>query len=369
MSLAFVPAAFGAALVITRKDRRSLVRLSQAVGIAIAIAGPWWIVERSAIFGYLTAYGYGEPATQYGSGGPIERLWFRVARLAEAIGTNVVLTVIVVSTVAAFLAARRSGRRPAMTENWRSGLALGLAALLGVVALASTTNNGVWFELPLVMVVIPLGALVLSRAPGPLRWIGVAPVIGMAAVQLPVTWWLLSPKTEGVTWLAENHLHSSQQEPGFAEYDPRFSTPNRGQENTAIEEWSRLHEHVSRIVEEIEESATPMSFTLSGNMELFNSNSMYLYAELNGRDTEFRIPDTTRSPSELRRELAPIDPDVDGEPAERVLIVALHDFILFPPDRRVAEFARQARSAGWIVTESVPMPIGGEVQILRHESR
>lgn len=368
MALGFVPAAAAAALVITRWDRRSLTRLAQAAAIAVVIAGPWWYVEWSTIFGYLSDYGYGDRAGLYGSGGTAERLRFRLDRLSEAFGPNIVVTAAAVALVAAVWAVARRRGRPVMTESLRAGLALAAAALAGLAALVSTSNSGVWFELPLVMTLIPLAALVASAAPWRLGTVLAVPVVGMLCFQTAVSWWWISPLEGGVPWLAENHLDSSQQEDGFAEYDLRFAQSNRGQERVAAEEWRSLTEQVSRIATDIETSDGPVSFWLSGNMQLFNTNTMYLRAEMTGRDTLYRIPDTTQP---ARRRAADLTPTVEGRDddfVERVLIVALHDRILFPPDFGVADFATQATEMGWRVTDRVPMPGGGVVQVMRHRS-
>ena len=47
-------------------------------------------------------------------------------------------------------------------------------------------------------------------------------------------------------------------------------------------------------------------------------------------------------------------------------MLELHDKILFTPDEKVRDFARQARAAGWKVVGTVPLPTGGVVEILRH---
>jgi hypothetical protein len=41
---------------------------------------------------------------------------------------------------------------------------------------------------------------------------------------------------------------------------------------------------------------------------------------------------------------------------------------LFTPDAQVRSFARLARRLGWRTVESVELPGGGKVEILRHKS-
>ena len=365
MSLGFLPGALLAAVIVMRKERLAVVRLAQSLVVLVLIAGPWWFVERSTIFGYLTDYGYGHRASLFGEGGPLTRFWFRVGRVGDAVGLNVALTAVVVIAITAALAAVANPRRPELTDRWRSGLALALAAGLGLVALVSTSNSGVWFELPIVILVIPLAAMVISQAPPVLRFAAMVPIIGMAVVQSLAAWWVLPPETAGLVWIAQNHIHSTQQEPGFAEYDLRLSTAQRPEARRAAADWWALTSEVSTLVHRIERSAGPTSLWLSGNMEMFNTNTMNLFAELHGRGTAFHIPDTTLPSAARRADLTPTVLEKDGTRSERILVVALHDHILFTPDHDVASFTRQARALGWRTVRRVPMPGGGTVEILR----
>jgi hypothetical protein len=255
-----------------------------------------------------------------------------------------------------------------MTERWRVGLALGAAVVCGLAALVSTSNNGVWFELPLVAALIPLTALVLRTAPRTAIALVLVPLVGSAVLQTGVGWWVVAPTTDGVPWLARNYLHATQFEPAFSLYDPRFATDRRDEQSTAARDWWRLSQAVEQRTSSLRRDGR-VAFWLSGNTELFNTNTLYLAAQLHRRATAFNIPDTTLSAAERRADLTPTYVDSHGERTRRVLVIARHDHVVFTPDRDVDEFAAQAEAAGWRVTDEYPMPGGGVVQILQHEAR
>lgn len=374
MTLGYVPALYGLATVVAGRDRLAWRRLGEATLVALVVAGPWYVVEWPTIWGYLSSYGYGSTAAVYGSGGPLERLAFRIDRIVDAVGPSVAVTALVVGVVglASWWRRRTTGDAPDLPDapdapdiQWRVVVGLSVASALGVAALVSTTNNGVWFELPLVAVVLPLGAVLVSLAPRPLRWVVVVPIVGMAVVQSAVVWWLVEPTTSGVPWLAKSYITSSQQEPGFAEYDRRFATERRGEEVVAAAEWWAVTADVASIVDRIDAEDGEVEFWLSGSFMMFNTNTVTLHEELRDREFAFHIPETRRSPSRRRADLTPTISDDDGE-RERVLIVAVHDHILFPSDMEVHSFARQAERAGWRVVDRVDMPTGGEVRVYRH---
>lgn len=370
MSLGYVPALAGAAMVLAGRDRRAWRRLAEAAGVVALVAGPWWFVERETIFGYLTSYGYGETAAVYGGGPVLERVWYRIDRVADAVGVEVAISVAAVAIAAVLGRAAQRWVGVGTTDvdsQGREAVALGVAAVGGLAALVSTSNSGVWFELPLVIALFPLAAMAIVHAPAPWRALAVAPVVGMAVVQTAVAWWLLPPTTSGVTWLARNHVTATQQEPAFVEYDLRFAADRRGEHADAAEEWWSLTTAVVERAREIERDADgPVAFWLSGSMELFNANTAALAEELDGRTTPFYVPETRRSARERSADLTPmVDAGRRGR-AERVLVIAVHSYISFPPDHDARGFAAQARRSGWTVSDRFAMPGHGVVLFLRH---
>jgi len=105
--------------------------------------------------------------------------------------------------------------------------------------------------------------------------------------------------------------------------------------------------------------------TVSGNFQMFNTNTLQLASELEGRTLRVQVPDTVTTP---KRRAADLEPrvDDDGQALERILVVALHDEILFTPDARVRSLYREAKAAGWREVHRAAIPVGGTVVVLRH---
>ncbi len=385
MALGFAPGLVLGAALLVEPTRRGFLRLGGAIAIAAAIAGPWWIVGWDAIFGYLVSYGYGPRAGLFGSGGPLDRLAFRFDRIISSIGIDLYAWAAVAATIGVSLAivrrvrrVRRAGGGGRLRSWWgsdafREATVIVVIASGGLAALVSTSNNGVWFELPIVALVVVLGAIGVSHAPRPVRWALVVPVVGTAAVHLAVAWWLVGPDTKGVDVVASNTLTGTHYEAGFAQYDERFATARRPAGTRAAAQWRRANSAIERELRAIyDDRDGAVEFTMSGNMQLMNSNSVTLAAELRGWSPPIFIPDTALGRAERARSLSRWATDAagnrktvgDGRPVERVLLVGLHDHILFTPDAAVAEFAQEARRSGWRPVARIALPGGGAVEVL-----
>jgi len=367
MAVAFAPALGLAGAVVAGRDRKSWWGLVKAGLVAVAMAGPWWLVNWDSLSEYLFSYGFGKRAALFGQGTVLERVWFRLTRIGEATNLSTasdwsnpmqaVLTFTVASS--AWVALKDYRRNRTLPAGLRGGLAVGLAVVVGIAALASTTNNGVWFELPVVVLLVPLTLAAASRG-----WWGLRAVLGAALVAFAI--WTMGRSL----WLIEpgpvQPPRSAHYEDGFAQYDVRFASDRRDQLAAATADWRATNRRVFRSLAELVPTGDPVPATVSGNMVLLNANSLALQAELDVVDFRPEIPDTVRSRKERAKFLTPTTSDVGGTKVERLLVLELHDKILFTPDEKVRDFARQAKAAGWQVVDSVPLPTGGVVEILRH---
>ena len=373
MAAGFLPALVVAALVAVGWNRRGLLRLGGSLLLAALIAGPWWIVEWSTVTGYLVKYGYGKRATLFGTGDVFDRTEFRLQRIFDGIGGSVAWAVGAAAVVGVLLAAWR-WRRGDRPEHLRTMAVLAVVFVIGNASLVSTSNNGVWFELPLVVALVPLGAALVALAPPMVRALPAVAVVGMAIVQLASAWWIVDPSIRGIPLLATNYIDGTHYEDGFAQYDARFATARRSEQRAAADDWWKVNRDVERSMRRIDDAEGGVIFSMSGNMQMLNSNSLTLVAELDNWGVRIWIPDTTAPASRRRLDLDRWARDDDGRivrrddgrPFERVLVVSLHDRILFTPDRDVASFAAQARRSGWHLTERFDLPGTGEVQILRY---
>ena len=360
MMLGFLPAFGLAALVCAGWNRRAITRATAAMCLAIAFAAPIYLVNRDAIFDYLFSYGYGERAGLFGSGGPWERFTFRLGRVADGMGIEPVQTACALVVLGGVIALVRNRHR---AFNGRRDLAA--IATFGAVALAalvSTTNNGVWFELPVIVAATAVIAVGIDRLHWSARTAAAATFAGMAVMQLPVSWWWLPTTTKGVAPIAVNYLKATHYEGGFVQYDPRFATTSRNLHPVAAKDWARASDDVRALLTRLRDpDDPPLSLWLSGNFQLFNTNTLALSGEIAGEPTSLFVPDTVVSEKDRERLLTPT-----FGVRERVLVFALHNQHLFTPDAEVKSFYRQARAAGWKPIDTVLLPLHGRVEILVH---
>ncbi len=367
MAVAFAPALGLAGVVVAGRDKKAWWGLVKAGLVAVAMAGPWWLVNWDSLTEYLFSYGYGKRAALFGQGTVVDRIWFRLTRIGESTNlstasdwSNPVQAVVAVTVASSAWSVGRDYRKDrTLPAGLRGGLAVGAAVVAGIAALASTTNNGVWFELPVVVLLVPLTLAAASRG-----WWGLRVVLGAAFLAFGVwtlgrSLWLIGPGTS-------QPPRSAHYEDGFAQYDTRFSSDRRDQLAAATADWRATNRRVFRTLAELVPTGDPVPATVSGNMVLLNANSLALQAELDVVDFRPEIPDTVKPRRERAKFLTPTTTDVGGTEVERLLVLELHDKILFTPDEKVRDFARQARAAGWKVVGTVPLPTGGVVEILRH---
>jgi 4-amino-4-deoxy-L-arabinose transferase-like glycosyltransferase len=151
-------------------NRRTATNLIIGVTICLAISLSWYINTWHVVYHYLTQYGYGSQASQYTGGGatPLARRW--LVRLRNLIDQDFYLpmglAVLIMAlgdgarTLSNRMIDRRQARSPSPT-NWQIWV-LGFAIIGMFVVLATSSNSGSYFELPLVAPVI-VGAFSLLQ--------------------------------------------------------------------------------------------------------------------------------------------------------------------------------------------------------------
>lgn len=367
MTLGYAPAVAVAGLVVTGWDPRRLLRLAGAGALSILVAGPWYFHNRQSIFEYLFSYGYGERAGRFGQGDVFERAGMRVDRIEQAFGVSKSLLGVTVTQVlcaAALISVlsiawrrwRTRGVGPSrQPDALRAATAVAAAFVVGMAALVSTSNNGVWFEYPLVVLAVPLVVALIALGP---RWVRVLTTVVVTALSVQLLaqlWWIVPFEAPAPT---------SHYEYGFAEYDERFAPDRRDEHAEAAGDWWDATTSVLESMREQAPGRGAAAFTVSGNMQMFNANTLALAGELETWPPYMTIPDTAAGEDERAAALTPTD-FFEGEYVERILVIALHDQTLFTPDTEVEAFAEEAQDAGWEVVDQVDLPDGGMVQILR----
>lgn len=376
MAASFLPAIGVAALVIVRRDRRALGNLGLAVLTALAVAGPWWAVQWNAILDYLIDNAYGPRAHYWGSVGLGQRLvdhygytmndlrWFApvlIVTLAVVVGGAVVV----------------ARRQPTATGwiRWRRGTAaLWSVEALGTVALLSTANRGYWFAYPLTVLLVA-GVVALAanlfdhwgpRATTPrgalLAAAGVASVVVVvAAVQRTSNG---GPYPNGNSDFIESALGSFDRlHSGNLDADRRLAAADPDIRRTAAAEWWRAGLELTDEIAAIEAEVGPVQESLTGEIHLFNANTIALAQLIPNRGVVSMEVVNTLEPSddELRRKL---EPRVDG--LARVLVIVEGRSLAFPDGRGRRRFLRMARQEGWEVRRTIPLPDDGDVLVLTH---
>lgn len=370
MALGFVPGLAIAALVIIRKDRRAYTNLGVSVVSTLVVAGPWWWASREPLFEYLFRFGYGDQAGEYGSGGLLRRAGDRWMEIGTDVRLPfVLLTLVSVVAIGVTLIRRLRTREP--SARWsppRELLALAVVVLFGVLALMSTANIGVWFELPLELIAVPLivsaGALAGTKV---LRTIGaLSAIVAVTTLAIAATDPGGQDHLDGVRGDVQavlyGNVHDFFWDIGGAHAPLSSNDPDvRG---PAADAWWAATTAVTGQLEQMRVHDESLLITLSGSSQLMNGQSLRLGRELElYPEVETEEVDTTAPVDDIQPYLEPTRGD-----RQRVLVLMHPRSELFPRDRQVARLARMARDGGWRPVEVVGLPDGGYVEILDHGS-
>jgi 4-amino-4-deoxy-L-arabinose transferase-like glycosyltransferase len=175
------PLVLGAVLrvAVSRPRPRQVLNLGAGLAVGLLIGASWYSVTWRQVFDYLNSYGYGAPASHYGTGHSVLSLGWWTFRLHNVVDT-VVLVPLALVLAGCFVASAiglmqqlRAG--PAAGPRRRLHLSLAdatgrflagphavlwFAVIGGYLVLSSTRDVGSWFELP------PLPAAVMLAISG-----------------------------------------------------------------------------------------------------------------------------------------------------------------------------------------------------------
>ena len=182
--LALVPALIAPALVVlvlSRSRGRQLTNVGLGLAVALVVAGSWYSATWHEVLHYLTGFGYGTEAGQYGAGRSIVSFAWWSNRLDLALNAEVFapMALALALCFVAGLLGRRRHRRPGRIDDGPSVVAEGpvrralqrrdaplwLFVGLGYFALSTSQNSGSMFELPLLPATCILASSVASKAP------------------------------------------------------------------------------------------------------------------------------------------------------------------------------------------------------------
>jgi hypothetical protein len=140
---------------MVRRRRLPSRRAVPAVLVALAVAGPWWLVSGGTALDYLTAAGYKASSGFARSGVQLtpSAILERVRWTLSDLGT--VQSMILIAALVVAVAGRRRAPGAMLVVGW---------LLLTLFGLATSTNRGTGFALPVVAVTVTLaGALIMAR--------------------------------------------------------------------------------------------------------------------------------------------------------------------------------------------------------------
>jgi hypothetical protein len=172
---------------LVRAGRKNKVHLGRpavvALGIVLVVAGPWWLVSGPAVAHYLINSGY-QPSSGQASHGLeltpesiIQRAKWELSYLGWA--QSLLLGAAAVAATAALLLRRWS-------MNLERAWILGVWAALTFLILATSSNSGTAFGLPVLVTIVILCAVILGQLPTRLispfvAVVGVCLIIGVVA--------------------------------------------------------------------------------------------------------------------------------------------------------------------------------------------
>ncbi len=289
MTVAFVPGvllAAGLAIAVRDGPRgRALINLGLAILTAAAVAATWYWRNLQPVYDYLTGFGYGDQADQYG---PAHELlsWGRFSGVGERIAADLLLPLSLIVLAGLLLAAveavrriRGSSERGGALRELAGSEAFCVAVVfaVGYLALISSRNVGNGFTFPLAVLLPPLAVVALRRRPRAL--VPVAALIGLlatlnvaASTDLSAT---LSrsravsvPSLGSVPWLrgVPNAVAAIRaQAPGP---ETRFDPAERG--------WPRADEALAGYLVELQGSAPPPIVAFGARNRIVNTNTVGL---------------------------------------------------------------------------------------------
>ncbi len=383
MSIAFVPGLLLAGvvpLVLRARDDLlpRLLNLGLLVLTAVAVAATWYVEAFPLVKEYLTDYGYGSGASAYGTGDPLLS-WGRLeALLTRFVRSDLLLPLAIVVLLALLVIAVAAVRRMRGSEDRGSTLrrlaatdATSLAIVIGAgfAALLSSENAGHGFTLPIAVLLPPLAVLALRlhpRAAPP----AAAVVVLIAAVNLAAasSIWPGLSRERIVEVPAFGYLPAISGVPHTLS-DVRVQDPDGS--STEFEEkdrgWPDTDWRLARLFLEWTDSEGKIPVVgVASRARALNTNTVQLAGVMSFRTLipmSQLAPEPDDSVANYRRQLT--DP-IRGLPT--VLLTMNTNAGDFPPTVNQAFAEAAARSTGFRMVRTMPLPNGRTLRIWRKQA-
>ncbi len=372
MTLAMLPAAFGASLLMCSTSPRGLRRMIASLSASAVVTSLFFLTEGAPIMNYI-AGGLEVPENQ--SPDLLERLGYRWREVSEGFGRPL-LFVAVGLAAAGFVVGRRRGER-LWSPRGNPSAALAIVVVGGgVVLLAGGYIGGYGFwDYPLMPLLVVLLVSYATKLPRPVTAVvgtlSLAWLVYLAAYAL----WLIpvgAPGAEVALGRYSRPLFETQ-----AGADPRFTADRRPEQRQAAREWWEATVEIDDRLRDIdEESLKDFEVVHLGGVNYLYYASQ-IVAVLGGRDpVAFRDP--IPSPGgDWSGALEPTD-----DTTERVLLIpeiadpardesagrSAAEYDLARMDSRYRDsvaLRSAAEAAGWRVVDRIALPLGDRMLVLR----
>lgn len=364
MAVAFVPGLVLAAVLVLRGTPRAVLRVAFVLAVATTVALPWWRATWDVSASYLFDYGYGEESPGYGPASLLLRVLQRVGVTTWDVRPLLLVPALVLAASVLRSTWRAAGRRP---RRWAGAvlhhpehLSVWAVIALGYLALLSTANSGVQFELALETLLVAALASVAHLASAPVRrgvlWVTVVAVaLNLALVG---NWSVGSTVRLGPgppPFAASVYLFGDMYQPPTAlQTAEPLQFSDRTERERLGAQWWRAHR---RVRDATGDGADGL--LLQGNGRLMNGNTLSLAAELSASPID-RLDVVATGDLEDPRWRSTLR---DGH-WHRAVIVRSADDLFLPREEDPDRVEAALRAEGWTTGTRVPLPDGGTAVVL-----
>lgn len=375
MAVSFLPAVALAAVIVVRRNRDGWRNLALSAAVTILVAGPWWWIQWGPITDYLYENAYGDRAHYWGSV-PLSARWDDHVRYY---GSDFKFASVLVPSVAALVVVSLAVVRPgagawkAWADRSRPLIAAWAVVVIGSAALLSTSNRGFWFAHPLdVMFVVgvigmlaqvPLGGrhlLRLGRDALAVAWLAVVAITFAVSLDPAGP---ADPRSDRPS-SAETFIASLDRlQIGNVDADERTGSRDLAARKAAASDWYDANAALAAVMEDLDERRGPLLETVTGEIHLFNANTIILAQETStDLGVALEVVNTLEPPDDELVEHTSVFEDG----LQRVLVIIDGRSLPFPDGRDIGRFTRIARDEGWREHSRIPLPDGGAVRVYTH---
>lgn len=350
MAVVYLPGLLVAVALVVEPTRRSLRNVVLAGAVTLIVAAPWWLASWSEATGYLLDYGYGTLSTEYGGRGLVPRGASMIGNALTALRLMVVPLLVVLGFAATRAWSSALSVR-AHLRGRREALAVASVVVAGMGVLLTSSNSGLWFELPLLVVAVPL-VVALSATMGDRTRVATGWLTAfLLAANIGATGFAVARSEADMVLLGDMY----QGVPLLETTDPDLLA-DPGDRRRLGDQWWEAHVDTVRAFELLDGGPDPRRLVIAGSAPLMNYNSLLLAQEValgRSRDTtvfDAATPDAHLGPT--------------GAHGRLLVVIDAPSGASFPADAGSEAVSAAAARAGWTTGAIIALPDGGTVQLM-----